>query len=558
MKQIISQEISRLTNLDESKIFSSIEIPPSTDLGDYAFPCFSLSKELKKNPIEIARDLASKIKLTEFERVEAKGPYINFFLNKESNAHKVLSKILSTKSKFGSSKKTSEKIMVEFSQANTHKAFHVGHIRGTSIGESISRILEFTGNSVTRVNYQGDTGMHVAKWIWCYTKYHDGEKIQKDESWIASIYVEAVKNLDANPELQSEVDIINQKLELGKDKKLMALWEKSRIICLEALGKIYKELNTRFDRLYFEREVESEGKKIALDLVKKGIAKISEGATIMDLKDLGLSVWVLLRKDNTVLYSAKDLALAQKKFKEFDLDRSINIVADEQNLHFMQLFKTLELMKFKDISKCKHIPFALVRLPEGKMSSRTGQNILYSDFMKELINYSKEEINKREKLSDKELTERALKISIAAIKYSFIKQHSNNVIVFNKEEALNFEGNTGPYLLYSYARANSILKKAKSKGEKKFEVKSVNLKENAIVNKLAIFPQIVSHSAESLSPNLIANYTFELAQMFNEFYHAEQVIGSENEEFRLAIVNSFLIVLENALTLLGIDVLKKM
>jgi arginyl-tRNA synthetase len=556
MKEQIVSILTKLVKLDKNQISALIEIPKDSKLGDFAFPCFVLAKEMKKNPIEIAKELSIKINSDDFERIEAKGPYVNFFLDKSDLALDVLNKIQKEKESYGSSKKEKKKIMIEFSQANTHKAFHVGHIRGTSLGESLSRIFEFQGNKVIRTNYQGDTGMHVAKWIWCYQKYHSKDRLRDDESWVASIYVDAVKKLAENEHLQEEVNEINKQLELGKDKKLMQLWEKTRKISLNSLERIYKELNTHFDKYYFESEVEIPGKNIALDLVKKGIAKVSEDAAIMDLNIFDLSVWVLLRKDGTVLYSAKDLALVEKKFKDYDLDKSINIVADEQNLHFKQLFKTLELMKFKDVKKCNHVPFALVRLPEGKMSSRTGNNILYSDFLEEMRDYARSEITKREKLSEKELDERALKISIAAIKYAMLKQHSNNVIVFNKEEALNFEGNTGPYLLYSYARAKSILRKAKIKP--KVEKVELSVIEKQLISKISNFPEVVSHAYSQLSPNLIANYSFELCQLFNEFYHSSQVIGSEQESFRLSLVSCFSQVLKNALNLLAIEVIEKM
>jgi arginyl-tRNA synthetase len=556
MKEQITSILSKLVKLDKKEIEKLIEIPKDPKLGDFAFPCFVLAKEMKKNPVQIAKELAEKIKSKDFEKIQSLGPYINFFLNREDLALSVLKRIQKEKDGYGSSKLGKENIMIEFSQANTHKAFHVGHIRGTSIGESLSRIFEFLGNKVIRANYQGDTGMHVAKWIWCYKKYHSKEKLKEDESWVASIYVDAIRRLTEDELLQDEVNIINQQLELGKDKTLVSLWKKTRKISLDSLERVYKELNTGFNKYYFESEVELSGKEIAKDLVKKGIAKISDEATIVDLNDMGLSVWVLLRKDGTVLYSSKDLALVKKKFNDYKLDRSINIVADEQNLHFRQLFKTLELMKFPGVNKCQHIPFALVRLPEGKMSSRTGNNILYSDFLKEMKDYAKSEISKREKLKSKEIEERALKISIAAIKYAMLKQHSNNVIVFNKEEALNFEGNTGSYLLYSYARAKSILRKSDNKS--KLVVSQLTDSEKELVNKLASFPDLVLHSYSQLSPNLIANYAFELCQIFNEFYHSSQVIGSEQEAFRLSLVSCFSQVLKNSLFLLGISTLEKM
>ncbi len=509
---------------------------------------------MKKSPVQIASEIAGKIKSKEFEKIEAKGPYINFFVNRNNLAEETLKEIITKREKYGKGNEKS-KVMIEFSQPNTHKAFHVGHIRGTSLGESLARINEFMGNKVIRANYSGDTGMHIAKWIWCYQKYHKNEKLQEDESWIAGIYVDAVKRLAENETLQEEVDEINRKIESKDDKKINELWKKTRELSIKSWGKIYKELGTRFDVHYFESEVEMPGKKIAQDLVKKGIAVISEEATIMDLKEYNLGVWVLLRKDGTVLYSAKDLALAERKAKEYKVNRNIILSADEQNLHFRQLIKTLELMKTKE--KFIHVNYGMVRLPSGKMSSRTGDNILYSDFINELKEYAKSEIVKREKISGKELEERALAISIAAIKYSMLKQSSNNVIVFDKEEALNFEGNTGPYLLYSYARAKSILEKAEYK-QKRGKIEKIEDNEKKLINEMSKFKEIVENAYKELSPNVLANYAYQLSQSFNEFYHSNKVIGSEEEQFRLSLVDCFSQVLKNALFLLGIKVIEKM
>jgi arginyl-tRNA synthetase len=498
MKKLIVDLLHKHIKLKKENIKSLIEIPPSPELGDYAFPCFLLAKKQKRNPVDISTELARKIKTTkQISGIKAAGPYLNFFIDKKALAKNILKKIL----KREKPKKKKSKGMIEFSQANTHKAFHIGHIRGTSLGESLARIAEFCGEKVIRANYQGDTGMHVAKWLWCYQKYHKKEKLKKDESWIASIYVDAVKRLKENEKLQEEVDEINRKLELGKDKKLNALWKKTRKISLESLEKIYKELNTKFDKYYFESQLEKRGKEISEQLLKNKIAKKSEGAIIMDLKKYNLGIWVLLRKDQTVLYSAKDLALAEKKF-ENDLDWSIYVVGAEQKLHFQQLIKTLELMKFKKLKDIRIIHFDLVRLPTGKMSSRTGENILYSDFISEVKDYAKKEIKKRfSKIKKTELEKRALAIAIASIKYSMLKQDPNKLIVFLKEEALNFEGNSGPYLLYSYARASSIMKKAK----KKPSLKVIELKEQEIslIKKLSQFPEVVEEAHEKFSPTTL-------------------------------------------------------
>src|SRR3989344_606520 len=558
MKNEIINLLRKETSLSEKELESLLEIPPSPALGDFAFPCFVLSKKLKKNPNEIAQSLAEKIPKKGFEKVEAKGPYLNFFVDKNTLAEKTLSEILKKKEKYGSLDTGKGKtVMIEFSQPNTHKAFHIGHVRGTSLGESLSRILEYSGTKVIRANYMGDTGMHIAKWIWCYEKYHSNEKLKDDESWIADIYVDSIKKLKEHPEFQEEANEINRKLEDKSDKKLKKLWEKTRKLSLDAFERIYKEFDTKFDKYFFESEVEIEGKKISKELVRKRIAKISEEATIVDLKKYNLGVWVLLRSDGTALYSAKDLALAKRKFDEFKLDKSIYIVGNAQKLHFYQLFKTLELMKFGNQDKFKYIPVMEVRFPWGKMSSRTGDNILYSNFKGELMKEVKKQLEKKEKLSEQNLEKRALAITISALKYSMLKQDVSKNFIFNKDEAMKFEGNTGPYLLYTYARAKSILRKAKSK-KFKLEIPKLDETEKKLISQLSSFPEIVNKVQESFAPNLIANYAYVLAQSFNEFYHSHQVIGSENENFLLALVETSSQVLKNALNLLGIEVLEKM
>jgi arginyl-tRNA synthetase len=590
MKKLIVESLKKILrekniNLKDEEILNLIEIPPSIEMGDYSFPCFSLASKLKQNPNQIALDIKKKIGKNYFKDVQVMGGYVNFFIDREKFTKNLVLEILKKKSNFGKSEKSEkEKIVIEFSQPNTHKAFHVGHIRGTSLGESVSRILEFCGNKVVRVNYSGDTGMHVAKWIWCYRKYHSNhkfnavssktskEKLKNDESWISEIYVDAVRRLGENEDLQKEVDEINKKLESKKDKKLNDLWKKTRKISIDSWKKIYKELDTKFDSYFFESEVERRAKEISHELLKKGIAVKDDGAVIVNLKEYNLGVWILLRSDDTVLYSAKDLALAEKKIKKYNAGEYLIFVAEEQNLHFQQLLKTLDLMGIK--KKYYFETFGMVRLPEGKMSSRTGDNILYSSFMKEITDYAKNEIKKRgEKISRKELEKRALIISVASVKYSMLKQSANKNIIFNKEEALNFEGDTGAYILYSYARASSIMHKASSNKiqtraksiakkvkSKKSKISFTNLedKEINLVKIMSQFPETVLDSGKNTNPSTIANYTYHLAQKFNEFYHSCPVIGSEKESLRIELVKSFIQVMENSMNLLGIKYLDRM
>ncbi len=549
----------KFTGLGKDEVLNLIEVPKNSDLGDYAFPFFSLAGRFKKNPALIAADIVKKIKKTEdFEKIEAVGGYVNFFVNKKKFAEETIKNVDAYGKRYGSGKNKG-KVMIEFSQPNTHKAFHIGHIRGTSLGESMARILEFSGHEVVRANYSGDTGMHIAKWMWGYLKYHSHENLKDDEEWIAEIYTDAVKKIGKDEKIQEEVNKINRKLDSKSDDKLNKLWEKTRELSIRSWAKIYDELNTKFDVHYFESEFEKDGKKISRELLNKKIAEVSDDATIVRLDKYGLGVWVLLRKDGTVLYSAKDLALAYKKFKDFKIKRCITITAAEQNLHFKQLQKTLELVKFKNWKDYDHFGYGEIRLPWGKMSSRTGDNVLYSEFKTEIVRLAAKEVEARfPKLEEIKIYDRALAIFIAALKYSMLKQDINKTIIFDPKKSISFEGDTGPYLLYSYARAKSILGKAEYKKQKKFDVVEINEYERNLINELARFPEVVRSAYENLAPNAIANYSFELAQMFNEFYHNCPVIGSDEEDFRLKLVDCFSQVLKNGLHLLGIGVIEEM
>ena len=438
MKEVISKVLKKAlkeekVNLDEKEIEKFIEVPRSSDLGDYAFPCFFLRDKIKEEPSQIAIILREHLgeSLAGFDDIQTSGPFINFFIDRKKLALDLIKEILLKKERFGKLKIGKQnKTMIEFSQPNTHKAFHVGHIRGTSLGESLARILEFCGEKVIRANYQGDTGMHVAKWLWCYQKYHAREKIKNNEAWIASIYVDAVKRLTKHKTLQKEVDEINQKLATGEDKDLNSLWKKTRKMSLNSFEKIYKQLNTHFDIYFFESEMEKRGKEIVDELLKKKIARISQGAVIVNLKKYKLGIWVLLRKDGTILYSTKDLALAEEKFKRHKINKNIYVIGAAQSLHMNQLFKTLELMGFSNIVQNKFIPFSEVRFPHGKMSSRTGENILYSEFLQEIVDYSKKEIKIRFPSISKERLEKDISNIMKTIDY--VRRNVNpKIALFN-------------------------------------------------------------------------------------------------------------------------------
>lgn len=559
--QIISLLKKAGVKIPDAELEGLIEIPPSSELGDFAFPCFILAKEFKKSPNMIAEELAKKISSKDFEKIEAKGGYLNFFVKRGNFAEETIKKVLKEKGKYGS-RKEKGKIMVEFCHANTHKAFHIGHTRNISLGESVSRILEFSGLKVVRTNYQGDIGMHVAKTLWGLLnlkKLKLKEPSTDKGKWLGIVYAKA-SAMAKDEKINAEINTINQKLYAG-DKKLVALWKKTRQWSIDYFKKtIYPDFQVKFDRFYFESEVEKKGISIVRELEIKGIAKVSQDAIIMDFEDEGMGVYILLKSDGTPLYSTKDLALAELQNKEYNPDKILHIVASEQNLYFRQLIKTLGFYDKKLADKEEHMSYELVILPSGKMASREGNVVLYDDTLAELISLVEVEIKKRDpKISKKELGVRAKKIALCAVKYAMLSQDIKRTIVFNEEEITRFEGDTGPYLQYSYARASSILRKAKQKLNN-FKISKMEKPELELVKKLSDFPEIVKKAGEKYNPSTVAHYSYELAQLFNEFYHACPVIDADKDvkNFRLALVESFRIVLKNALSLLGIETLEEM
>jgi len=550
--------IAKITGLKKEEIV--LEKPPQ-GFGDLAFPCFTLSKKMKKAPDAIAQELGAKIKpFGLIAKVEVKGGYLNFFANWDRIGQSVVESILKEKENYG---KGAEKgnVMVEYCHFNTHKAVHIGHIRTACLGEALSRTLDFSGYRVIRANYQGDIGPHVAKCVWGFLRLHNGKEPKEDKGkWLGKVYAEASKKIKNDEALEAEVNEINQKIYAG-DPKLSKIWKETRKWSLDYFEEIYKSFGIKFDRLYFESEVEKTGTEIAKILLKKRIAKESEGAILMDLEKYGLGIFILLKSDGTPLYSAKDLGLAEIKLKEYKLDKSIHVVGSEQKMYFQQLFKTFELMKSPMAGKSYHLCYELVNLPTGKMASREGIVILYEDVLAELEKHAKEETAKRHENIEKGRLEHVSKvIALASLKYDMIKTSPNKTIIFDWKSALDFEGNAAPYLLYTYARASSILRNA---GEKTKEFDMSLLKEQHerdLVRMISEFPETVRKASEDFRPHYVANFCYDISTKFNEFYQFIPVLKAEQniKAARLALVEAFTVVMKNALILLGIEVLESM
>jgi arginyl-tRNA synthetase len=554
--------VSAPAGLTRNKAETLLERPPQSINADLSFPCFTLAKKKKKSPGEIAEDIASKIKPRGYlKQAVPMGPYVNFHLDWTKLGRDLLKKVLKEKDCYGSLKVGKEKVMVEFAHPNTHKSFHIGHVRNIITGESLSRILEFNGKKVIRANYQGDIGPHVAKCLWGFLKAHKGRVPSKNQGlFLGKVYSQANKKAIDNEKIREEIREINKSLYAG-DPKLMPVWRKTRKWSLDYFDSVYKDFSTRFDRFYFESEMEGPGKELAQDLLKKKVAKKSEGAIVINLKKDGLGVSVLLTGDGTPLYHVKDFILAKLQEKEYSPSEIIHVVGAEQNLYFMQLFKILERISPRIAEKERHLSYGLVNLPSGKMSSREGKVITYEELKDKLQKKSLSETKKRnKKMLKKTLEKTAGTVMMGALKYDMIKTSPEKVIVFDWDRALSLQGNTGPYIQYTHARASSILRKAKAKKPKLDASLLRDKEEIALLRSILRFGESITASARDLRPHYIANHAYELATRFNEFYETLPVIKAEDKVMntRLALTECVRTVLKNALNLLGIEAPERM
>jgi arginyl-tRNA synthetase len=551
-------------SLGEEKIQQLLEVPPTPELGDYAFPCFSLSKELKKSPKGIAEVVQKQLKLPSFvEKTSVAGPYVNFFLKQSILAEQTITAVLSEKNKYGVfRKKKGKKIMVEYFHANTHKAVHIGHIRNICLGESICRLLEATGNKVIRVDYGGDIGMHVAKCLWGYFKEKENLPAAHRGIWLSHVYKKAHKQFEADEGIANEIKEINSKL-YAKDKSVLKAWKETRKMCFDDFDELYKDFRVKFDRFYWESEVEDAGKKFVLANMKKGVFSKSEGAIIADLKEQGMGVTVLISGEGNPLYHGKEFGLKLLKQKEYsDIDQSLHLVGKEQELYFNQFFKMLELLKDPFAAISTHVIYDLVMLPEGKMSSREGTVVFYEDLIVKLKSFAEGEINKRHPAWKETQVEKTAKaLSFAALKFSMLSVENNKRMLFDWKKSLDFEGETGPYVLYAYVRAQSILKQAKKSGGK-VDYKNLSLpEEKALVTMIADLENKVVQASRNHSPHTIVHYLLALAGAFNSYYHKVSVLKADTPKqvaARLALTQAVAQTLKNGLELVNIPVIEEM
>ncbi|MEK7557833.1 MAG: arginine--tRNA ligase [Patescibacteria group bacterium] len=565
IKQSIAEAINKIVKKDIVKATNLI-YPPNQNFGDLSLPCFELAKEFKKTSVEMAEFLTSKIKLDNIIlTTKVIGPYLNFILDKSKLATIIIEEILSAEQSYGlNNLGNKEKVMIEYSNANTHKEYHVGHLRNICYGDAVAKILLANGYKVSSVSYINDFGIHVAKTIWAYQSFYEKEKEPINKGYfLGKVYVRACEELEKNKEDKSAVGLIMKNIESrqGIDYQL---WKETRQWSIDGFDKIYQKLKIKFDQIFYESEYIDNGLDMVVKLYQKFFLIKSEGAVIADLEKFNLGVLLFLRSDGTALYPVADLPLAIEKFKKYKINKSIYVVDARQSLYFKQLFKVLELLGFKQ--EMKHLSYEFVKLPEGMMSSRTGNVITFDDLYLQALEKALLEIKKRHQdWNDEKIKLVAKKIVIGVLKFEMIKVSADKVITFDIEQALRFDGFTSTYLQYTVARINSIMSKSKveSRKSKKSEVVLDNLKdikEHFLIIKLAKYPEIIKIAGENYDPSEIAKYLFELAQEFNDYYHSVQILKTEEEimQARLALIMAVKQVVMNGLELLGIEVVEEM
>jgi arginyl-tRNA synthetase len=522
---------------------------------------------VNQRAVELAQQIADFIQTPDgFERVEATRGYLNLYFSTGEYTRRVVDTVLEQGQDFGSSPRLGERLMVEFSQPNTHKAFHVGHLRSAILGDVLARILDCAGYDVVRVNYPGDIGLHVIKWLWNYMTFHQGERPEKDiTQWMGAMYAEANRRLEENPALEAEVRALYARWD-RRDPQIVALWEETRQWSLDGFNEMYDLLDIRFDRYYFPSQAEHGGKEVVWELIEKGIAadERPEGPVIVKLDELlGLKnekyrVLVVLRSDNTALYATEDLALAKMKLADFpDLARSLYVVDVRQSLHFQQVFKTLELAGYAWAGRCQHIPYELVNLPGNVvMASREGTVVLLEDLIREATRRALEVVEeKNPELSPAQKHTIARATGIGAIKYPMLARENTKIVTFDWEAALDFNGQAAPYIQYAHVRASSILRKAggQAPGEHPFGYE-LSGAEIQLVDWIARLPREVQRAAAEYKPLYVASLAYELARSFSDFYTACPVLQAPEpvRGGRLRLVAAARQALANVLALMGI------
>ena len=557
-KKHIADKI-KVDGVSADEIYSSIALPPNSQMGDYALPCFRFAKVLRKSPVAIAQELASGLSPDEvISDISAVNGYLNFSINKEGLAREVLSEIASKGEKYGSSDMGAGKtICIDYSSVNIAKPFHIGHLSTTVLGSALYKIFSFLGYKTVGINHLGDYGTQFGKLISAYKRWGNKEEVEKGGIHaINDLYVRF--NNEADEEMEKEAREYFRLIENG-DKEANDLFEWFKSLTLEYVKKIYDRLDVHFDSYAGERFYTDKMAPVIDELKEKGLLKESEGAQIVDLEPYGMPPCLILRSDGASLYATRDIAAAIYRKKTYDFYKCLYVVAYQQNLHFRQFFKVLELMGKEWAKDLVHVAYGMVSLEDGAMSTRKGKVVWLEDVISKCVEKAYKVVSeKNPALANKD--EIAEKVGVGAVIFGALYNNKIKDITFSYDKVLSFEGETSVYVQYTCARASSVIEKAGDFKPVLPEKLNFTDEEFEVIKTLAAFPDTVKDAADKFEPSYIARYAVDLAQKFNKFYFDCKILTAEDgvKDFRFELTKATLRTLENALGLLGIGVPDKM
>ncbi len=558
----IAKAIAAITDIDEAELSSYIEIPPDRSMGDYAFPCFRLAKAMRKAPPAIAEELRAGITLpSSITKAEVKGGYLNFFEDRAGAASATIKRVLAEGENYGHSNEGGGKnVCVEFSSINIAKPFHIGHLPSTAIGNSLNRIYKALGYNTIAINHLGDWGTQFGKMIVAYKKWGGGKPIEESTvRELVKLYVRFHEEAEKDESLNDEARAWFRRIEQG-DSEAVDLWQRMKTLTLKEVGEVYKLLGVEFDSYAGESFYEDKMQAVIDELDAKGLLKTDKGAKIVDLSEYNMPPCIIVKSDGATLYATRDLAAAIYRKKTYDFVKSVYVVAYQQNLHFQQFFKVLELMGYDWVKDCVHVNFGMVSMEEGTLSTRHGNVVYLEDVLNASIEKTLEIIKEKSPdLEDKEAAARA--VGVGAVVWGILYNSRIKDTSFSWKKMLNFDGETGPYAQYTHARCCSVLRKAGGYDEADIDCTLLSGEaETALVKAIAAFPDTVKAAAEKYEPYLIARAAIEICSRFNKFYYDCRIMDDDMHirNARLALTDAARICIKNALYLVGLEAPERM
>ena len=568
-KEIAKIIAKNLEGLTEDEIKSMIEIPQDQSMGDYAFPCFRLAKTMRKAPNLIAAELAEKLQGEQlFSEISPVNAYVNMFVSREEMMKSTVSEVLEEKENFGRSDiGGNKKVIVEFSSPNIAKPFHIGHIRSTVIGNSLSKIYDALGYDVFKINHLGDYGTQFGKMICAYRRWGNREDvINSPIKTLLGYYTKFHVEVEEHPELEDEARAIFTKLEQGS-KEEVELWQWFREESLKEFQRVYDMLGIEFDSYNGESFYSDKMPRFEKELSDKGLLKESNGAQVVDLEEYKLGTALIKKSDGSSLYITRDIAAAVYRKENYDFYKNIYVVATQQNLHFQQLFKIIELMGYDWANQCVHVPFGMVRLEEGTMSTRHGRVVFLEDVLNGAIEKTREIIEEKNP-NIENLEEITSQVGIGAVVFNELSNNRIKDYTFKWDQILNFDGETGPYVQYTHARCASLLRKAgedivaKAQDPKNVDFALLSKSDSAyeLTKLIYAFPGVVEQAGEKYEPSIITRHIIDIAQCFNKFYHDEHIIVDDEVEktSKIALVIATKRVIATGIGLLGMKAPERM